>query len=97
MVFAHFSNPTWFSIHEIRPIWISRRPLRQADGNHLFSDITLKALPDFLMRIRRAFRYFGPTWYGVLHEDIRKILDEVGPQPRPAIARPVADALHAAG
>ena len=93
MVFAHFSNPTWFSIHEIRPIWISRRPLRQADGNHLFSDITLKALPDFLMRIRR----FGPTWYGVLHEDIRKILDEVGPQPQPAIARPVADALHAAG
>jgi len=33
----------------------------------------------------------------VLHQDIRKILDEVGPQPQPAIARPVADALHAAG
>src|SRR5262249_19315178 len=25
------------------------------------------------------------TWYGVLHQDIRRILDEIGPQPRPAI------------
>jgi multidrug resistance protein MdtO len=37
------------------------------------------------------------TWYRLLHEDIRNILDEVGPQPRPAIARSVGDALHAAG
>ena len=36
------------------------------------------------------------TWHGVLHEDIRKILDQVGPQPQPARA-PVGDALHAAG
>ena len=36
------------------------------------------------------------TWYGVLHEDIRKILDEVGPQPRPVTA-PVGAALHATG
>src|SRR6516165_4233602 len=26
------------------------------------------------------------TWHGVLHEDIRKILDQVGPQPQPARA-----------
>jgi multidrug resistance protein MdtO len=26
------------------------------------------------------------TWYGILHQDIRGILDEVGPQPRPAVA-----------
>ena len=26
------------------------------------------------------------TWYGVLHQDIRKILDEVGPQPQPVTA-----------
>jgi hypothetical protein len=26
------------------------------DEKHLFADITLKELPDFLMRIRRAFR-----------------------------------------
>src|SRR4029077_18612398 len=26
------------------------------------------------------------TWYAVLHQDIRKILDEVGPQPQPVIA-----------
>ena len=38
MVFAHFSNPTWFFIHEIRPIWRSHRPPRQAGGNHLFTD-----------------------------------------------------------
>ena len=37
------------------------------------------------------------TWYRLLHEDIRKILDEVGPQPQPLIAPPVGDALHAAG
>jgi hypothetical protein len=37
------------------------------------------------------------TWYRLLHEDIRKILDEVGPQPPPLTARSVGDALHAAG
>jgi multidrug resistance protein MdtO len=37
------------------------------------------------------------VWYGVLREDICKILDEVGPQPQPLIAPPVGDALHAAG
>jgi multidrug resistance protein MdtO len=37
------------------------------------------------------------TWYGVLHQDIRKILDEVGPQPQPLTAQSVGDALHAAG
>ena len=37
------------------------------------------------------------TWYRLLHEDIRKILDEVGPQPQPVIAPSVGDALHAAG
>ncbi|MBV9559627.1 MAG: FUSC family protein, partial [Bradyrhizobium sp.] len=37
------------------------------------------------------------TWYGLLHQDIRNILDEVGPQPSPAIAPSVGDALHAAG
>jgi multidrug resistance protein MdtO len=37
------------------------------------------------------------TWYRLLHEDIRKILDEVGPQPQPATARSVGDALHATG
>jgi multidrug resistance protein MdtO len=36
------------------------------------------------------------TWYRLLHQDIRKILDEVGPQPRPVTA-PVGDALHATG
>jgi multidrug resistance protein MdtO len=35
------------------------------------------------------------TWYGVLHQDIRKILDEVGPQPRPAIVPSVGDAFNA--
>jgi hypothetical protein len=59
MVFAHLVNPPGFFVHEIQPIWISLRPLRQDHGNHLFPDITLKALPDFLMRIRRAFRYSG--------------------------------------
>jgi multidrug resistance protein MdtO len=37
------------------------------------------------------------AWYGVLHQDIRKILDEVGPQPRPVIAPSVGDAFHATG
>ena len=37
------------------------------------------------------------TWHGLLHQDIRTILDEVGPQPQPAIAPSVGDALHAAG
>ncbi|HEY2620944.1 MAG TPA: FUSC family protein [Acetobacteraceae bacterium] len=37
------------------------------------------------------------TWYRMLQEDIRKILDEVGPQPRPLTAQSVGDALHAAG
>jgi multidrug resistance protein MdtO len=37
------------------------------------------------------------TWYGLLHQDIRKILDEVGPQPQPIIAPLVEDALPAAG
>jgi multidrug resistance protein MdtO len=37
------------------------------------------------------------TWYGVLHQDIRKILDEVGPQPQPVIAPSVGDPLHAPG
>jgi hypothetical protein len=37
------------------------------------------------------------AWYGVLHQDLRNILDEVGPQPQPVIAQSVADALHAAG
>jgi len=34
------------------------------------------------------------TWYGLLHQDIRKILDEVGPQATPLIPQPVGDALH---
>jgi hypothetical protein len=33
----------------------------------------------------------------LLHEDIRKILDEVGPQPQSVIAPSVRDALDAAG
>jgi hypothetical protein len=37
------------------------------------------------------------TWYRLLHEDIRKILDEVGPQAQPLTAQSVGDALHAAG
>jgi multidrug resistance protein MdtO len=37
------------------------------------------------------------TWYGVLHQDIRKILDEAGPQPQPVTAPSVGGALHAAG
>src|SRR3954467_14189569 len=38
MVFAHSFNPTWFFVHEIRPIWRSHKPLRQAGGNHMFAD-----------------------------------------------------------
>jgi multidrug resistance protein MdtO len=37
------------------------------------------------------------TWYRLLHQDIRKILGQVGPQPQPLTAPPVGDALHAAG
>jgi multidrug resistance protein MdtO len=37
------------------------------------------------------------TWYRLLREDIRKILDEVGLQPQPVTAQSVGDALHAAG
>jgi multidrug resistance protein MdtO len=36
------------------------------------------------------------TWYRLLGQDIRKILDEVGPQPQPVIAPSVEGALHAA-
>jgi hypothetical protein len=35
--------------------------------------------------------------YGLLHQDIRHILDEVGPQPQPVTAPSVGNALHAAG
>jgi multidrug resistance protein MdtO len=37
------------------------------------------------------------TWYGLLHQDIRKILDEVGPKPQSGIEPSVGGALHAAG
>jgi len=37
------------------------------------------------------------TWYGVWHQDIRKILDEVGPRRQPVIEPSVGDPLHAAG
>jgi multidrug resistance protein MdtO len=37
------------------------------------------------------------TWYGLLHQDIRGILDEVGPRRQPVIEPSVGDALHAAG
>src|SRR5262249_32028809 len=37
------------------------------------------------------------TWYRLLHEDIRNILDEVGPQPQPVMGPPVRGALHAVG
>jgi multidrug resistance protein MdtO len=36
------------------------------------------------------------TWYRLLHQDIRNILDEAGPQPQPVIAPAVGGALHAA-
>jgi hypothetical protein len=37
------------------------------------------------------------TWSGVLDQDIRKILNEIGPQPEPAVTLPIRDALRAAG
>src|SRR5712671_5645036 len=37
------------------------------------------------------------TWYRLLHEDIRKILDEVGPQPQLPITPSFGDAVHATG
>ena len=37
------------------------------------------------------------TWYGLLHQDIRNILDEAGPKPLPAITPSLGDALHAVG
>jgi multidrug resistance protein MdtO len=37
------------------------------------------------------------TWHGLLHQDIRKILNEVGPQATPLVPQRVGDALHAAG
>src|SRR5271166_1395385 len=37
------------------------------------------------------------TWYGVLHQDICKILDEVGPQPQPVMVPSIENTLHAAG
>jgi len=37
------------------------------------------------------------TWYGLLHQDIRNVLDEVGPRRPPMIEPSVGDALHAAG
>jgi len=36
------------------------------------------------------------TWYGLLHQDIRSILDEVGPQPQPVMTPAVGEPLHAA-
>jgi multidrug resistance protein MdtO len=36
------------------------------------------------------------TWYRILHEDIRALLDEAGPQPQPVIAPPLGDAFNAA-
>jgi multidrug resistance protein MdtO len=36
------------------------------------------------------------TWYRILHEDIRALLDEAGPQPQPVTAPPPGDGLHAA-
>jgi multidrug resistance protein MdtO len=37
------------------------------------------------------------TWYRLLHEDIREILDQVGPQPQAVMAPSVGDPLHATG
>jgi multidrug resistance protein MdtO len=37
------------------------------------------------------------TWYCILHQDIRRILDEVGPQPRPAVTPSLGGAFHAFG
>jgi multidrug resistance protein MdtO len=50
---------------------------------------TLSGLDDHLAALA--------TWHGVLHQDIRDILDEVGPQPQPVTVPSVGDALHAAG
>jgi multidrug resistance protein MdtO len=36
------------------------------------------------------------TWYGLLHRDLRNILDMAGPQPQPEIVPPGGNALHAA-
>jgi multidrug resistance protein MdtO len=36
-------------------------------------------------------------WYRLLHEDLRKILNEVAPQPQPATASSIGDALSVAG
>ena len=37
------------------------------------------------------------TWYRALDQDVRRILDEIGPQPQPVVTSPLRDALHAAG
>jgi hypothetical protein len=37
------------------------------------------------------------TWYSLLHQDIRDILDRVGPPQQPVRAPSVAGALHASG
>src|SRR5262249_24560934 len=37
------------------------------------------------------------TWYSLLHQDIRRILDEVGPQPRPAAKPSLRDPFHVVG
>ena len=37
------------------------------------------------------------TWSRVLDQDIRKILNEIGPPPEPAVTLPIRDALRAAG
>jgi multidrug resistance protein MdtO len=37
------------------------------------------------------------TWYRLLHEDIRKIIDEVDPQSQPVTSPSVRNSLHAAG
>jgi hypothetical protein len=37
------------------------------------------------------------TCYGVLYQDIRNILDEVGPQPQALIASSFGNALHRTG
>jgi multidrug resistance protein MdtO len=36
------------------------------------------------------------TWYGLLHRDLRNILDVAGPQPQPAIVPSAGNAIHAA-
>jgi hypothetical protein len=37
------------------------------------------------------------TWYGLLHQDIRRILDAVAPQPASVAAPSLRDASHAFG